>query len=558
MDKLIIRQLALENAVKYKGKANPGAIIGKIIAEDPDAKSQMKELSKDINHIIKEVNKLSLEKQKEELKLLNPDFFEKKKEKKERNLFSFFNIGEGEKIKTAFPPGPEKYPHLGHAKSALLNYMLAKQYGGKFSLRFEDTNPDLVKEEFYKVIEDNLSWLGIKWDELVYASDYMKKFYSFAEDLIKQGKAYVDFTLHEEMKEERRKGLDSRFRITSPEVNMTAWKEMSKQQEGSCVLRMKIDMKHKNTTMRDPTIFRIIKKTHPRTKDKYVLWPTYDFENSVMDGLTGITHRIRTKEFELRAELQRYIQDTLGLPVTQTYEMGRFNLEGVPSSGRIIREKIESGELIGWDDPKLTTIVALKRRGFTPEGLNEFVISTGVTKSESTLEWDDLIIHNRRVLDKEAKRYFFISDDKVKITIEDAPEQVVKLKRHPDSEKRERKFNTGKEFYIEKKDYESLKEGNLYRLMDCLNFKKEKDKFIFDSTDHEKYKQKGKKIIHFLPANGTNLETEIMMPDKTIIKGISENSVKLTKVNDIVQFERFGFVRLDSIENSRYRFWFTH
>jgi len=555
--KKLILEYALQNAVKFNGKANPGAVIGKIFGVDHDLKSNAEDVSKEVLEVIKKVNKMKREKQLEELQKLAPELLEKKKEKKERNLFEFFHISEGEEVRTAFPPGPEKYPHLGHAKAALLNYLLAKQYNGTFVLRFEDTNPELVKKEFYDVIQDNLKWLGLNWDELYYASDYMKKFYEFAEELIKDNKAYVCSCKQEIMKEKRMKGIECECRAKSSDQNLDDWHKMPKQKPGSCVLRLRIDMKHQNTTMRDPTVFRIIHKEHARLGKKYKVWPTYDFQNTIMDGITKITHRIRSKEFEMRSELQQFIQKNLGLRLTQTFEIARFNLKGVPSSGRIIRGMIEKKKLIGWDDPCLTTLVALRRRGFTPEGIKDFLISTGITKSESTLEWDDLIVNNRRVVDKEANRYFFISKPK-KIAIENAPEQKIELKIHPEKKERSRKFNVHDKFLIEEEDFKVFKEHKLYRLMDCLNFVKKKGKLVFDSLEYEKYKDKGEKIIHWLPDDNSLVKTEVLMVDKKIIKGLAEPTIKKLKVGDIIQFERFGFCRLDEIKGKVYKFWFTH
>jgi glutamyl-tRNA synthetase len=555
-EKSTILKYVLQNAIKYDGKASHGAIIGKLFAEDPSLKEKAKELGKQIAETVKNVNKLSVEEQTRQLLELAPELLEKK-EKKKRNIFEFLKIPEGAKIKTAFPPGPEKYPHLGHAKAALLNYLLAKQYGGEFTLRFEDTNPELVKSVFYDVIVDNLKWLGITWEELFYASDYMKQFYTYAEELIKKNKAYICFCTQEISKDKRMKGEECACRNHSVDENLKAWKEMHKQKEGACVLRLKIDMQHKNSTMRDPASFRIIDAEHARLGKKYRVWPTYDFQNSVMDGICKITHRIRSKEFEMRSELQKFIQNNVGLPETQTYEMARFNLKGVPSSGRIIREMIEKKELIGWDDPSLTTLVALRRRGFTPDGIKDFLLNTGITKSESTLEWDDLIVSNRRIIDKEACRFFFIGKPH-KIHIELAPSQKIALKLHPDSDKKERLFSVHHEFYIEEDDFGKFAEKKLYRLMDCLNFFKKGNKLEFDSLEYEKYKEKGEKIIHWLPADESVVNAEVLMPDKAVMKGFAEGTIQRLKIGDLVQFERFGFCRLDSIDSGVYKFWFTH
>lgn len=552
-----IRKYALENALKFDGKSQTGAVIGKVLSENPGLKNEMKSLGKEISRIVSDVNKLSVEEQRTELENIAPELLEKKKEKKQRNIFEFLGINKGEKITTAFPPEPSKYPHIGHAKAILLNYELAKTYKGKFILRFEDTNPELAKKEFYDIHIDNYKWLGIKWNKLDHVSDHMKELYKYAGELIKKGFAYMCTCEQEKIKENRMKRNECDCRKLNPDENLNLWKTMPEMGEGQGVLRLKADMKSQNTAMRDPALIRIIKEPHPRTGKKYVLWPTYDFENAVMDGIEGITHRLRSKEFELRNELQRFIQKNLGFKETNIYEFARFNLEGVESSGRTIRKKIESRELIGWDDPSLTTIVALRRRGFLADAIKNFLLSTGITKSEAILTWDDLIVHNRRLLDKDSERYFFIGDC-VEINIENCQVKKAELKLHPEKRKRERKFSIDGSFIIEKKDYDNLEDGKLYRLMDCLNFRKKGDSFVFDSEDVETYRKEGSKIIHWLPLNDNLIDAEILMPDKQIVKGKAEKSVKNIRQEEVIQFERFGFCRLDKKEKEKLCFWYTH
>ena len=227
------------------------------------------------------------------------------------------------------------------------------------------------------------------------------------------------------------------------------------------------------------------------------------------------------------------------------------------SSGRIIRELIKKKKLIGWDDPSLSTIVALRRRGFLPEAIKNFVLSTGITKVEATLTWDDLIVHNKRLLDAQANRYFFIHNLK-EIKIENVPEQTVKLKLHPDAKERNREFKVKNKFYIEKDDFKKFKNNKLYRLMDCLNFKKKGNKFIFHSLEHEKFKKGGDLIIHWLPKQKDLVKTEVLMPDKKLIKGVAEPMVKKLKEDEVVQFVRYGFCRLDKKEKNILRFWYAH
>jgi glutamyl-tRNA synthetase len=557
----IIRKNALKNAIEFKGKANPGAIAGKILGSHAEWREKRAELMKKIDIIVKEVNKLSVEEQTKELEKTAPEMLVKE-EKKERNIFEFLGIKEGDKIVTAFPPGPEKYPHIGHAKALLLNYILAKQYGGKFILRFEDTNPNLVKSIFYDIMQENFKWLGVKWDKLVYASDYMDLYYSMCEKVLLSGDAYVCSCDEEKISLSREKGIACDCREREPSENLQLWKNMPKLPMGHAIVRLKIDLKHQNTTMRDPTIFRILDEEHARHGKKYRVWPNYDFQNAIMDGHLEVTHRIRSKEFELRSELQRYIQNLLGLHNTVTYEFGRFNMVGVISSGRAIREKVEKGELLGWDDPSLTTLVALRRRGFQPEAIKNFVVSTGISKAEATLTWDDLIVHNKRLLDAEADRHYFVKDP-VELWVKAAPKLKIELNLHPEHRKGGRKFDTYDLFYVAKDDFDKLSTGKLYRLMDCLNFRKQTDGFEFDSLEVEHYKGHGEKIIHWLPKSDKLVDVEVMMPDKTIVTGLAEEGVKKIKIGTVIQFERFGFCRLDAKEKNesgkeKLVFWYTH
>ncbi|MBU0472423.1 MAG: glutamate--tRNA ligase [Nanoarchaeota archaeon] len=553
---LIIEKYALENAVRYKGKANPGAVIGSCIKENDSLKSDMKTLGKKVSEIVKKVNALSFEEQKAKLESLAPELLEKKKGEK-KGLFDSFKV-EGSVV-TAFPPEPSKYMHIGHAKALFINYCFAKKFNGKFILRFEDTNPELAKKEFYDILLKDVKWLGVKPDSVQYASDHMLDFYRFCDKLINLGKAYICTCPQEKIREGRMSGKPCDCRYNHIRENLIAWKNMPDYKEGEAIVRLKIDLKHKNSTMRDPTIFRIIKKPHCRVGKKYIVWPNYDFENAVMDGLQGVTHRFRSKEFEMRNELQRYIQRLLSLPETSILEFARFNLKGVESSGRKIRELINNNELTGWDDPSLTTLIALKRRGFLPEAIKNFVLSTGITKSESTLTWDDFIMHNKRLLDSDCNRYFFIKDP-VRVRIHDAPSKVVKLKLHPEDVKKGfRTFKTNELFYLSKDDFSMIQDKKIYRLMDCINFVKKKDYFVYLDDKLETYKNSGDMIVHWLPFEMKKLvEVDVLMPDNKVVCGLAEPLVWNLKNGSIVQFERFGFCRLDKKNKTKLYFRFTH
>ncbi len=548
----LVEKYALQNAVRYEGKANPGSVVGQILREHPQYKSDMKALGQLAAQTVERINKLPHHEQRSRLEAIAPELLERK-EIIQKSIFEGLGWEHGTPLVTGFPPEPSKYPHIGHAKAALVNYEMAQWGGGKFVLRFDDTNPALAKQEFYDIIQDNLAWVGVTWTRMDIGSDHMQQFYDTAERLIIEGHCFVDDTAAEKVNEERYKGEPNRNREQEPEETMRRWLVLK---EGE-VLRLKIHPSHKNTTMRDPTIFRTISEPHVRVGFKYTKWPTYDFETCLMDSIQGVTFRIRSKEFELRTELHQYIQRLTGHPITKYYEMARFSLEGVETSGRVIRERVNSGELLGWDDPSLSTLVALRRRGFTPEAIRSFLLSMGITKNDSTLTWDDLYLHNRRILNERAKRLFFV-DDPVKITISGAPKKEVHLSYFPQTKAGEREFQVHERVNIARDDFMALRSGELYRLMDAYNFERDDDRFIFAGDSLEDYRSKGKRILHYLPLEHKSVRVEILMPDRSVRSGLGESRVNELAIGDHVQFERVGFCRLDSVESGVAKFWFTH
>jgi glutamyl-tRNA synthetase len=341
-----ILKYALLNAVQYQGKANLKAVVGKLLSENPELKNNIVEVMRKTNEVIKEINNWGLEKQKQKIQELGFEIEDKSK-KEEFELPELPGAIPGQVV-TAFPPEPSKFPHLGHAKTALVNYLYSQKYKGQFILRFEDTNPDFIKKKYYEAIMDGLSWLGIKWDGLDCISSHIKEYYKVVNHLIKKEKAYVCFCSPEQTKKNRRKMEECECRKKPAKENFKKWEGMlsGEIKEGEATVRLKISMQHKNAAMRDPAIMRIIERIHPRTENKYRVWPTYDFGTALMDSWERVTHRIRTKEFELRRELQSFIQQLLGFPVTYIDEIARFNLKGIESSGRKIRELISTGKFI--------------------------------------------------------------------------------------------------------------------------------------------------------------------------------------------------------------------
>ncbi len=549
MERQILLKHALLNAIQHSGKADVQAVLGKIISEKPKVRGEIKEIIPKIKKVVEKVNSLTLEEQQKKLNKLGISLEKRHEEKKELPELPNAKVG---KVITAFPPEPSKYPHIGHAKAALINFLYAKNYKGKFILRFEDTNPELAKKEYYDAIVEGLNWIGIKWDKLDYASNHIENFYDSTQRLLKEKKAYVCTCKQSEIKKSRRSMIECKCRSNSLKKNLEFWgKMLTSLKEGEASVRLKISMSHKNAIMRDPTIMRILEYSHVRIGSKYRVWPMYDFATALMDSWEGVTHRIRSKEFEMRKEFQQFIQKSLNLKSPYITEIARFNLKGVPSSGRIIRRMIKRGELLGWDDPRLTTLMALKRRGFAPEAIKEFLISTGVSKAESILTWNMLESFNRSIIDSKCNRYFSVFDP-VEIKVENVPKiKKVRVHLHPDFPKRgyrEILVNTDK-IFISEQDFKKLKEKKI-RLIGLFNLKLEKKaEFI------------SKEIVMEMPkiqwVSEKNIPVTIVINDGSIKKGIAESETKKLKVNDRIQFVRFGFCRLDKVKPGLV-FYFTH
>lgn len=559
MEDLILKW-ALKNAVDHDGKAVPGAVISKVIGEKHGLKDDMKTLAKTVAKIVKEVNALDFGEQIAKLEKIGPKMLEKKEYK--QGLPPLPNAVSG-KVVMMFPPEPSKYPTIGHAKACILNYNYAKENKGKFFIRFEDTNANKVKDEYYAKFLEDFKWLGIKWNKVDYISEHIEEIYEKAEQLIDDGNAYMCSCPSEKVRELRAKKEACMCRDNPPEENAELWKQMLDNQfkEGEYSLRAKIDMEHKNAAMRDPAIMRTVIGTHPRVGDNFTVWPTYDFATALMDGIEKITHRVRGKEFEMRAEIQQWIQKKLGVKSPVIIEFARTNFEGVPASGRIIREGIESGKYIGWDDPRLPTLMALKRRGFQPQAIWNFVMHSGLSKTESTIQWDVLEAENRKLIDSVADRYFMVQE-KTKMIVKGIPQDYkTKMKLHPDREKAGYKtyeFSEEAHVFINQSDLLDKKPEQMVRLMDFADVKLlvlSKEKVVAQFISKER--NKDSKIIQWVKPEKA-IDIEILMADGEIRYGLAEEAAKKIKQGSVVQFIRFGFCRLDEKQDELLKFRFTH
>ncbi len=547
----IIRKHAMSNRVQY-GKANGKAVLGKVLAEFPEAKKDMKGLIAEVKSIIKDVNSMPFE----ELRGLE---IEKTQSYKKSGIAL---PGSPSKVRTRFAPNPNGPATIGSGRGIVVNAELARKHKGEFIVRFDDTDPKTKKPlpEAYDWYLEDCEWLDSKPDEVYYASERIEKYYEFAEKLIKMEKAYVCFCSQEEFKKLKDEKGECPHRGTSSKKNLKLWKDMlkGKYKDGESVLRIKTDIEHKDPALRDWVAFRIIKEEHPRTGKKHIIWPMLDFESAIEDHILSVTHIVRGKDLMDSERRQRFIYEYLDWDYPVTLHWGRVKVE---EFGRLstseIRKGIEDGKYTGWDDPALPTLRALRRRGISPEAIRKFILALGINENDISISMENLFAENRKIMDPEANRYFFVPGP-VKMIVRGVPRAKVKIPLHPSFRERGYREYVLKpdkgaiSLSIPEEDAKNFKEGDEIRLMNLFNVK---------------IRKKGKGIIaEYLPEKNLNvpkiqwlkdsIPAEILLPGGSL-KGICETSCKDIKLNDIIQFERIGFCHLEN-KNDRLVFCFGH
>ena len=517
------------------------------------------------------------------------------------------DIAEGhcETVCTRFPPEPNGYLHIGHAKSILLNYGLARKYGGKFNLRFDDTNPTKEKMEFVESIKADVAWLGADWeDRLFFASNYFDQMYEAAVNLIKKGKAYVCDLTADQIREYRgtltEPGKNSPYRDRSVEENLQLFEEMraGKYADGEKVLRAKIDMASPNINMRDPIIYRVAHMTHHNTGDKWCIYPMYDFAHPIEDAIEGVTHSICTLEFEDHRPLYDWVVREVGYehPPKQI-EFAKLYLTNVVTGKRYIKKLVEEKIVDGWDDPRLVSIAALKRRGFTPESIKMFVELCGVSKAQSSVDYAMLEYCIREDLKLKRPR-MMAALNPVKLVIDNYPEDQIEyldvVNNLENPELGSRKVPFGRELYIDREDFMEVPPKKYFRLfpdnevrlmnayfVKCTGFEKDEDGNVsvihctYDPASKGGNSPDGRKVkgtIHWVAAK-TAVKAEVRLYENIIDeeKGVynEDGSLNLNpnsltvlkecyvepalgeaKAYDSFQFVRQGFFCVDSHDST--------
>ncbi|HVC27041.1 MAG TPA: glutamate--tRNA ligase [Nitrososphaerales archaeon] len=560
---------ALLNAVGHGGTAAIGAVVSKSLGESPELRAMAKEVAKAAGEAVARVNSLSPEEQQKLLEDKFPDALrardlkkaaQKADEKAHASQFPPLPNATKGRVVLRLPPEPSGYMTIGHAMAGVINSAYRDMYEGELWLRFEDTNPRKVKNEYYQSFRDGYTWVGIRWDHEKNVSADMEVLYYHARRLIEMGAAYACSCPADLVKKLRGEGKPCEHRLRSTEANVAVWDGMlsRKHKEGEWVIRLKGEMGDLDHSLRDPNILRVIDASHPVTGTKYVVWPVYDFEVVVEDKLCGVTHVLRSSEFHVA--LQDRIRGLLGFPGVVVEQFSRFNFKGTPVSKRLLRPLVEEKVVTGWDDPRMPTIEGVKRRGIVPEAIRQFTLQVGYGKTEHTYDWSLLFAVNRKILDPVSPRIFF-APDPLLLKVKGAPSRNLSLPFHPTYEslgKRDVAVSAGPGLWVPRADVAAMKEGEVFRLMDLYNVRLSKRgkvshaEFVGDERMQELRKvqwvvdDSDKREVKVLEPSELFLEDETPNPDSLKVrKGFAEPAFADLAEGDIVQFPRYGFVRVD-------------
>jgi glutamyl-tRNA synthetase len=539
-----ILRIIAANAAKY-GKPNLKAVMGKVMAEIPEMRDNPKEAIEIVRNLISEFEALSEAEKKRFL-----EGVEEKKVVKEHHLPPLERAEKG--VVMRFAPNPNGPPTLGSARGIIVNSEYVRMYGGKFILRFDDTDPRTKRPmiEAYDWYLEDCEWLDAKPDEVVYASKRISMYYDYLMKLLEMGKAYPCFCSQAEFKKYRDSGQECPHRNTAVEDSLEIWEKMLEgvYQEGEVAVRIKTDMRHKDPAIRDWVAFRIIYASHPVVGDAYHVYPTLDFESAIEDHVLGITHILRGKDLMDSERRQRYIYQYFGWEYPITKLWGKVSIfEFGKLSTSQLRKEVEAGRYRGWDDVRLPTIKAFRRRGFRPEAIRKFFLSLGVSENDVSVSLKNLYAENRKLVDSEANRYFFVADP-VKIVIEDLEEvREVKIPLKPGSDV----FRTLKgeqEVYITSSDWNRFEKGEIFRLKEFCNVEVVGEgrigKVRFVSWEMGEVK-KGKNIIHWVPVSEA-IKCMVEGVDRDC-EGYAERNA-VSDIGKVVQFERFAFCRIEEMD----------
>lgn len=540
----LVRKLALQNAVLHEGKAEPKAVLGKVLASDPTQRSRAREVSRIVQGIVQEVNALSPSEQRALLEKEAPELLERRAVGTRRELPDLPGLREQVVMRLApYPSGPL---HIGNARMVILNDEYVRRYGGRLLLVHDDTigsEEKLPLREAYEWVEEGLQWLGVEYHEVLYKSDRLLLFYEWGRRLLETGDAYVCLCPAEQLRRNRGEGRACVHRSASVEEGLDGWDRMlaGGYGPGEAVVRLKTDMEHPNPAFRDRVLFRISDREHPRVGDRYHVWPLLEFSWAVDDHLLGVTHVLRGKELMMEDEMERAVWTILGVEEPEFVHYGRMRLEGAELSKSAQRRMIEAGELADIYDPRTWTLQSLERRGIHPQAIRSFILGFGLSLTDVEVPVETLYTENRRIIDPQANRYFFVPDP-VLVPLKGLPElRDAKIPLHPDFPDRGfRTLPAAEEVYLPRADLDALG-GNEIRLKDLCNVR------LNGEARFSSWKVRDIPKVQWLPKG---LPTRVLLPDGKWVEGLAEESLSLLSAGALVQFERFGFVRLGDLTPS--------
>ncbi len=558
--KELARKYALQNAIEYGGKANPGSVIGKIMNEGPEYKSQAKQVAEISREVIAEINAMSPDDQLAELQQLAPELLIKEKKEIIKELPELEGAEKGVVMRLA--PNPSGPLHIGHTRMAILNDEYVKKYKEKYPnskskliIRMEDTNPPTIlkneKYNAYAMIEEDLKWLGVEYnkEDVINQSSRFDLYYEYAEKILALGKGYMCDCESEAWRNLKNEKQACPHRDTDPETNVQLWKDMlaGKFELGQISMVVKTDIEHKNPAVRDFVAMRMVEEPHPLTGSKYIVYPLYNFSVAIDDYDMGMTHVLRGKDHLNNTTRQEYVYEHLGWKKPVFIHYGWVSIDDTVLSTRQIKADIEEGKYTGWDDHRLGTVAALARRGIHPDAIRQYWNDVGAKGVDIKFSWENLHAMNKDIIDRDAVRLFFVWKPKeIKITgIDNLQSHAPLHPERPELGKRVIELSGEITVKITQDDYDNLKPGSLVRLKDLCNLEMLPDgSFKYLGNDLEILK-KGARIIHWVGPEA--LEAEVQMPDSTTIAGLVEKSAS-QYADKVVQFERFGFVRLELAE----------
>ena len=549
------RKFALQNAVLHGGTADPKAVLGKLLAEDPTLRARVRELAVQVEGVVAEVNRLSLDVQRAELTSIAPELLEKAHtETGPKELPPLPDAMDGQVVLrlAPYPSGPL---HIGNARAFVLNDAYTKRYHGRLLLVFDDTigseEKPLLPEAFDQVRE-GLDWAGVEYGEVLYKSDRIPLHYEWAEKLLGTGEAYVCECDADTLRKNREAMKACAHRTQDADETIAMWKAMlaGEYREGQAVVRLKTEMAHPNPAFRDRVLFRIAEREHPRVGTRYRVWPLLEFSWAVDDFLLGVTHVLRGKDLVMEDMMESRIWDVLGIERRPRFvHFGILRFKDLELSKSRYRREIAAGRLSGIDDPRTWSLQSLRRRGIRPAALREFVLSFGLSLNDIEVPVETLYAENRTMIDKDANRYFFVPDP-VAVQIEGLPPiERVKAPLHPDFPGRgDRAIPAGPNVHVAQDDFTRFR-GKEVRLKDFCNVVLD-HKARFGSMENKDI-PKIQWVTH-----GVNVH--LVMPDASESRGLGEPLVASLKVDNLIQFERIGFARIDHVSKAEVRCYFAH